>query len=139
MHARGQRETNGELGMFCVGCHAPIAVANGTITPANVATFDFENVPAESAEWLAARRGRAFMEWNSHYMLLPANVFESNLALLTLAELAMDQGNAAAAATHLAAFRKAWSSPPAFVSARIAVVERKLSSRKYQTVQKPRP
>ena len=91
------------------------------------------------AEWLAARRGRAFMEWNSHYMLLPANVFESNLALLTLAELAMDQGNAAAAATHLAAFRKAWSSPPAFVSARIAVVERKLSSRKYQTVQKPRP
>lgn len=40
MHKRGQRETNGELGLFCVNCHAPMAVANGTITEANVAEFD---------------------------------------------------------------------------------------------------
>jgi hypothetical protein len=29
MNARGQRETNGELGDFCVRCHAPAAVALG--------------------------------------------------------------------------------------------------------------
>jgi hypothetical protein len=29
MNARGQRETNGELGTFCVGCHAPMAVRDG--------------------------------------------------------------------------------------------------------------
>jgi hypothetical protein len=29
MNARGQRETNGELGDFCVKCHAPMAVVDG--------------------------------------------------------------------------------------------------------------
>ncbi len=29
MNARGQRETNGELGDFCVNCHAPMAVREG--------------------------------------------------------------------------------------------------------------
>jgi hypothetical protein len=29
MNARGQRETNGALGTFCVGCHAPMAVRDG--------------------------------------------------------------------------------------------------------------
>lgn len=29
MNARGQRETRGELGTFCVGCHAPMAVREG--------------------------------------------------------------------------------------------------------------
>ena len=29
MNARGQRETGGDLGGFCVGCHAPVAVALG--------------------------------------------------------------------------------------------------------------
>lgn len=32
MNARGQRETNGELGDFCVGCHAPMAVREGATT-----------------------------------------------------------------------------------------------------------
>ena len=40
MNKRGQRETNGELGLFCVKCHAPMAVANGTVTADNVADFD---------------------------------------------------------------------------------------------------
>jgi len=40
MNKRGQRETNGELGLFCVNCHAPMAVANGTLTKDNVADFD---------------------------------------------------------------------------------------------------
>jgi hypothetical protein len=29
MNARGQRETNGSLGTFCVQCHAPVAVRDG--------------------------------------------------------------------------------------------------------------
>ncbi len=32
MNARGQRETNGELGDFCVQCHAPMAVREGLTT-----------------------------------------------------------------------------------------------------------
>ena len=32
MNARGQRETGGELGDFCVGCHAPMAVRTGATT-----------------------------------------------------------------------------------------------------------
>jgi len=32
MNERGQRETNGELGKFCVQCHAPMAVALGLTT-----------------------------------------------------------------------------------------------------------
>jgi hypothetical protein len=32
MNARGQRETNGKLGTFCVSCHAPMAVREGLTT-----------------------------------------------------------------------------------------------------------
>lgn len=44
MHERGQRETNGELGLFCVSCHAPMAVQTGVITEANVRDFDFDTL-----------------------------------------------------------------------------------------------
>ena len=40
MNKRGQRETQGQLGLFCVNCHAPMAVLNKTITEDNVADFD---------------------------------------------------------------------------------------------------
>lgn len=40
MNKRGQRETQGALGAFCIKCHAPMAVVNGTITDANAADFD---------------------------------------------------------------------------------------------------
>ncbi len=46
MQKRGQRDTNGQLGTFCVQCHAPMAVALGTITAANAATFDVSTLPA---------------------------------------------------------------------------------------------
>lgn len=41
MNQRGQRETNGALGNFCVKCHAPVAVAQN-LTPdgLNLATLD---------------------------------------------------------------------------------------------------
>jgi hypothetical protein len=32
MNARGQRETNGQLGSFCIKCHAPVALAEGATT-----------------------------------------------------------------------------------------------------------
>ena len=43
MNRRGQRETNGALGTFCVQCHAPMAVALGLTTGAN---FDPAQLPA---------------------------------------------------------------------------------------------
>ncbi len=42
MNARGQRETNGELGDFCVGCHAPLAVRLGYTTDG----LNLDEVPA---------------------------------------------------------------------------------------------
>src|SRR5271154_2017340 len=32
MNQRGQRETNGQLGSFCVKCHAPMALHEGATT-----------------------------------------------------------------------------------------------------------
>ncbi len=45
MNARGQRETNGELGDFCINCHAPMAVRLGL---ASGATFDPAALPPEA-------------------------------------------------------------------------------------------
>jgi hypothetical protein len=41
MNARGQRETGGELGDFCVSCHAPLAVREGS----TVDGLDLDAVP----------------------------------------------------------------------------------------------
>nr|MBA3501986.1 ammonia-forming cytochrome c nitrite reductase subunit c552 [Deltaproteobacteria bacterium] len=43
MNNRGQRETNGKLGTFCISCHAPMAVALGLATGEN---FDPAALPA---------------------------------------------------------------------------------------------
>src|SRR6185295_1082953 len=43
MNRRGQRETNGELGTFCVQCHAPMAVKLGLTDGTN---FDPATLPA---------------------------------------------------------------------------------------------
>ncbi|MGE0326122.1 MAG: multiheme c-type cytochrome [Polyangiaceae bacterium] len=43
MNRRGQEETNGALGDFCVGCHAPLAVAVGATTDG----LNLDEVPAE--------------------------------------------------------------------------------------------
>ena len=42
MNQRGQRETNGELGDFCVQCHAPVAVREGLTTDG----LNLDEVPA---------------------------------------------------------------------------------------------
>lgn len=41
MNARGQRETNGELGDFCIRCHAPLAVELGLTTDG----LDIDEIP----------------------------------------------------------------------------------------------
>lgn len=41
MERRGQRETDGALGDFCVRCHAPLAVATGKVTRGD----ELDNVP----------------------------------------------------------------------------------------------
>ncbi len=42
MNRRGQRETNGELGSFCINCHAPMAVLEGATTDGlNLEDADF--------------------------------------------------------------------------------------------------
>lgn len=46
MHKRGQRETAGQLGTFCVQCHAPMAVALGVVDAGNAASFDPATLPA---------------------------------------------------------------------------------------------
>lgn len=43
MNRRGQRETNGELGDFCVRCHAPMAVREGATTDG----LNLSELPAE--------------------------------------------------------------------------------------------
>lgn len=43
MNRRGQEETNGALGDFCVGCHAPLAVAVGATTDG----LNLDEVPRE--------------------------------------------------------------------------------------------
>lgn len=43
LNARGQRETNGELGDFCVNCHAPMAVREGLTTDG----LNLDDVPRE--------------------------------------------------------------------------------------------
>jgi hypothetical protein len=43
MNARGQKETNGALGTFCVNCHAPMAVRDGKTTDG----LNLAQLPAE--------------------------------------------------------------------------------------------
>jgi putative peptide modification system cyclase len=91
---------------------------------------------SREAEWLATHRGRAYVEWNSQYLLQPLNVLESNLALLSMAEIARDSGDAATAGRQLQRFKSAWKNPPAFVAGRVLSVEQWVSQNTYQTGQK---
>ncbi len=48
MNKRGQRETSGALGTFCLQCHAPMAVALNIVTADTAATFDPTALPAKA-------------------------------------------------------------------------------------------
>ena len=74
------------------------------------------------AEWLAAERGRAVMEWGSHHAQQALNIIDANLALLDQAEILQEMQRDSDAATRLAAFTQAWTDPPAPVAERVARV-----------------
>src|SRR4249919_1705920 len=82
------------------------------------------------AEWLASRRGRAYVEWSSEFLLQPLSVLESDLALLTSAEIASDAGDPALARRQLAKFRSAWKQPPAPFARRVELLQARLTQRK---------
>jgi hypothetical protein len=71
------------------------------------------------AEWLVNHRGRAYVEWNSQYLLQPLNVLETDLALLTSAEIALETGSIELARKQLAQFDAAWKRPPGFLARRV--------------------
>ncbi len=70
MNARGQRETNGALGDFCVGCHAPMAVREGLTTDG----LNLDEVPA------------AYKGVTCYFCHNVQSVDDSHNALLTLAD-----------------------------------------------------
>jgi putative peptide modification system cyclase len=73
------------------------------------------------AQWLAAHRGRAYLELNSLQMLQARNVAESDLALLRMAELAHALRRDDEAQKQLLAFDAIWprNAQPEFVAARV--------------------
>jgi putative peptide modification system cyclase len=118
LHALRPRLTGGELGWV----HSVLLrayLANGAVADAR-----------REAEWLSTHRGRAYVEWNSQYLLQPVNVVETDLALLTLAEIAKDAGDANEAGRQLQRFQAAWKSPPAFAARRVQAIQSWLSQRK---------
>ena len=72
----------------------------------------------EQAQWLAAHRGRAYIEYGTR-SVIPYNVAQSNLALLKRAELLHAAGKREEAQRALDEFRKAWPNAdqdPAFAT-----------------------
>jgi putative peptide modification system cyclase len=62
----------------------------------------------QQAEWLTTHRGRAYGEFNSLNLWQPANVIESDLALLAEARYAEELGQTALAKKKRAAFATVW-------------------------------
>ncbi|HEX5124490.1 MAG TPA: putative peptide modification system cyclase [Rhodanobacteraceae bacterium] len=83
----------------------------------------------KEANWLAAHRGRAYAENNLQRMLTPLNVVQSDLALLTGAELAAKLNRTDEAKQQLDAFRKAWPNADriGFVAARTKTLDAALA------------
>jgi putative peptide modification system cyclase len=82
------------------------------------------------AMWLAEHRGRAYAEYNVQRILTPLNVVQSDLALLSAAELAAKLGRKDEAKAHLAGFRKAWPDADriGFVAARVKTLDAALAA-----------
>jgi putative peptide modification system cyclase len=91
------------------------------------------------AAWLATHRGRAYVEWNSQYLLQPLNVLESDLALLDAAEIGRQSNDAEEARRELQRLDRAWANPPPFVAERLKSIRDWISQRTYRTGQKSRP
>lgn len=103
--------------------------AHVALMQAAIAAGDFRTA-REEARWLAGHRGRAYTEASAGFMFRPFNVAQSNLALLDVAECALQLGDTDDAAQALRAFRKAWPEPgmPAWIAARVGKVEASLAA-----------
>lgn len=79
--------------------------------------------------WLASQRGRAYAEYSGGHLLQAENVLESNLALLRVAELALQLQDPQAAMQAFTAFRAAWPTLPDApgLAGRVAAVAAALS------------
>lgn len=79
----------------------------------------------KDAQWLASRRGRAFVESGNTGLLEPFNVAGSTLALLDQAEIALELGRTQEARVVLAQFKAAWpvEAMPAPLRVRLAALE----------------
>ncbi len=86
---------------------------------------------AAEADWLAAHRGLAYGEFNVDLVMNPANVVQSNLALLSSAEYLLAAGDPEQARLRLARFFKAWpeASELYFLRGRLARLESGLAAR----------
>lgn len=82
------------------------------------------------AIWLSSHRGRAYVEANNAKLLQPMNVLESDLAILSAAELAEAAGDSDEAREWMNKFSKAWRQPPGFAAERLLKLQGALSPRK---------
>lgn len=82
----------------------------------------------EQARWLAAHRGRAYMEYNADWIARPFNVAQSSLAVLREAELSFALGDKKGAGTSLDSFRRIWMDAKQvdFVSRRVETLQEQL-------------
>ena len=105
-----------------------LCLVHQALLDAYVAGGHTEDALREAA-WLAAHRGRAYAENNVQRMLTPLNVVQSDLALLTGAELAAKLNRSDEAKKQLDAFRKAWPDADriAFVATRTNALDAALA------------
>lgn len=106
-----------------------LVLVHSTLLRAYLRGGDLEKALQE-AEWLARQRGRAYVEWNSQFMLQPVNVVETDMAMLYAAEIALRQDKPDVAERWLAAFSKAWPEAPGFAARRLARLKDALSARR---------
>ena len=106
-----------------------LALLHSTLLRAYLRAGDTEKALQE-AEWLAKQRVRAYVEWNSQFMLQPINVVETDLAMLYAAEIAARQGKPDVANRWLASFSKIWPDAPGFAASRVARLKGALSARR---------
>jgi hypothetical protein len=83
---------------------------------------------ADEWRWVAAHRGRAYAEYGDNWILQPANVVETGLALLGGAEMAAQSGRLAEARTLAAQFQRAWPQLPAAEAGRLRKLQELLAA-----------
>jgi len=84
----------------------------------------------KEGQWLLRERGRAYAEWNSWDSWNAPNIVESNLAMLTLAEVAIATGQQQVARKRLEEFLSAWpNAERGFAGTRVRAVKLALAKK----------